>query len=378
MLVGFSKNFKKEQGISLKKRPVMAVFQALGAVSLFIACGTPNTEAAFELNFKPLTSGVTYQSWGDNDESANFSCNEMSFQSNTNCAYDETNDAHDDNTPMYQRIFRSTTPGETNGKYYWHVIIGDYYDQANNPANTDGLYLEYIIEANAGNRYDDHIGTAASASTTWVNPDWAEDVAGGNVYDTGTNGDWTTTGYANPKRVLVHMIMEDGETRSTFLKDGFNSKPLIEQTVYDDRITDPTTKVDNEFSMDMRSISYDTNDNTGVVIKNITNLVGDYTAADQGDYDTTDATYTPHLFNQETDNISAGKYTWASGSGNLGSDGTYTYYQVDGSVNASGFDPTDKNYTGFCDPVYNVNWSGSGACTNVGGSGGGWGSRGWD
>ncbi len=361
-----------------RNRLGVALLQLVGAVSLFVSSGIPNSSAEFALNFKPLTSGVTYQSWGDNDENGHFSCNEMSFESNRNCAYDEADDSHDDNTPMYQRTFRSTTAGPTNGKYYWHVIIGDYYDQGNNPTNTDGFYLEYIIEANSGNRFDDHIGTSSSASATWVSSNTGEDVAGRQVYDTGTNGNLTTTGKANPKRVIMHQIMEDGETRSTFLKDSFENKPFISQTVVDDKVTDPNTSVDNEFTLDMRMIDYDTFDNTGVIMNNITNLGGGNEAANMGDYDTTDVTYTPHKFNQENRSLTAGKFIWTSGSGNLGADGTYTYYNADDTVNASGFQPTDKNYGGFCDPSYNVNWSGRGACKNIGSGGDGWGRYGWD
>ncbi len=361
-----------------KKRLGITLLQIVAAVSLFISSGIPDTNAEFALNFKPLTSGVTYQSWGDDDENGHFSCNEMSFQSNRNCKYDETDYAHDDNTPMYQRIFRSTTPGATNGKYYWHVIIGDYYDQGNNPTNTQGFYLEYIIEASSGNRFDDHIGTAASASTTWVSGNTGENIGGLEVYDSGTNGTYTSSGYANPKRVIMRQIMEDGETRSTFLKDSFENKPFISQTVVDYKVTDPSTNVDNEFTLDMRMIDYDTYDNTGVIMNNITNLSGGNEAANQGDYDTTDATYTPHMFNQEDAVVTAGKFTWTTGSGNLGAKGTYTYYNEDDTVNASGFQPHDKNYSQFCDPSYNVNWSGRGACKNPNGGGEGWGKFGWD
>lgn len=361
-----------------KNRFAIRLAQFVIAISLFVSSGTPNTEAAFELNFQPLSTGVTYQQWGDNDENGHFSCNEMSFQTNINCAYDEANYSHDDNTPMYQRIFRSTTPGETNGKYYWHIIIGDYYDQANNPLNTQGFYLEYIIEANAGNRFDDHIGTASSASTTWVNGNTGETIGGRESYDDGTNGLYTGTGYANPKRTLVRQIMADDETVSTFLKDGFNSKPFISQTVVDNLVTHPNTTVNNEFTMDMRMISYDSTDNSGVILKNITNLGGGFEAANQGDYDTTNASFTPHMFNQEDRSVSAGKFTWTPGTGNLGAKGTYTYYYADDTLNPTGFDPADKKYISFCDPTYNVNWSGRGACTNPTGTGFGKGSFGWD
>lgn len=364
------------------QRHYAAALQVIAAVGLFLAPGAPDTQAAFELNFQPLTSGASYQSFGDNDETAAFSCN-MSFQSDQNCRQDDQeigreNNWADDSTPMYQRLFRSTAGDATNGKYYWHVIIGDYQNQANNPLNTTGFYQEYIIEANSGRRMDDSISTSLSASATWTSSNTAENIGGITVYDTGTNGGTTTSGQGNPTRVIMRQIVEDGETRSTFLKDEFDKKPLIVQTVVDYKITDPDTNVDNKFTIDMRALTYDSADNTGIYVENITNLSGGAEAANQGDYDTTDATYTPHFFNQEETTVSGGKFTWTAGSGQLGADGTYTYYSADGSLNPSGFQPTDRNYSGFCDPSQNVNWSGSGACKNPGGGGDGWGRFGWD
>ncbi len=376
--------FKPHKKIGLnpihqKKRLPIAILQIVGAVSLFIASGSPNTEAAFELNFKPLVNGgatnVTYQAFGDTDETGAYSCNNMSFQSNQNCQNGdmEIDAAHNDGTPIYNRVFRDNNTG----KYYWHFIMGDYYDQASNPVNTDGFHLEYIIEASG--RFDDHISTSRSASVTWTSTNTAEDAGGYKVYDTGLNGTFTTSGYANPTKVLMRQVMADDETVSTFLKDGFDSKPLISQTVVDNKVTDPNTNVNNEFTIDMRAISYSSSDNSGIIITNKTDISGGLEAANQGDYDTTDATQTAHIYNQEEANTNGGTFTWATGTGNLNAAGTYTYYESDGvTVNTSGFDPKNKNYQQFCDPTVNVNWSGNGACKDYSNAGNGWGRKGWD
>ena len=367
--------------INQKKRLPIAILQIVSAVSLFIASGSPNTEAAFELNFKPLVNGgttnVTYQSFGQEDETGAYACNNISFQSNQNCLNgdQEIDAAHNDGTPIYNRVFRDNNTG----KYYWHFIMGDYYDQGSNPVNSEGFHLEYIIEANSSGRFDDHIATSRSASATWTSSNTAEDVGGYKVYDTGTNGTSTTSGYANPTKVLVRQIMEDGETVSTFLKDDFDSKPFISQTVVDNKVTDPNTNVNNEFTLDMRAISYSSSDNSGIIITNKTDISGGLEAANQGDYDTTDVTQTAHIYNQEEANTNGGTFTWANGTGTLNAAGTYTYYESDGvTVNTSGFDPKNKNYQQFCDPTYNVNWSGNGACKDYSNTGNGWGRKGWD
>lgn len=360
-----------------QKSVAIHLFQLLAGVVLLMSSGIPDIKAAFELNFQPLnptTNNVTYQSWGQDDDSGAFSCG-MSFQTNQWCHdNDEIDAAHYDQTPMYQRIFRDNATGN----YYWHIIIGDYYNQAGNPINTQGFNLEYIIQASSTQRFQDEIYNAASASATWVDSDTAENSGGFQVYDTGLNGNFTTSGQANPKRVLVRQIMADNETVSTFLKDGFNSKPFISQTVVDNLVTHPNTTVNNEFTLDMRMVSYDSIDNSGVIMKNITNIGGGFEAANQGDYDTTNASFTPHLFNQEDRVMSAGKFTWTPGTGVLGADGTYTYYYADDTVNPTGFQPTDKNYQGFCRPSDNINWSGFGACKDYSNSGEGTGRFGWD
>ena len=67
-------------------------------------------------------------------------------------------------------------------------------------------------------------------------------------------------------------------------------------------------------------------------------------------------------------NVTAGGYTYTTGSGNGGSGGTYAF--TGGGI---GFDET-VDWAGMCDPSQNTNWSGNGACTDDsgGGGGGGW------
>lgn len=81
-----------------------------------------------------------------------------------------------------------------------------------------------------------------------------------------------------------------------------------------------------------------------------------------GDYDFADRA--------ETTYFTAGAYTYTDGTNYGGSLGTYTYQ--DGAA-GDAFQPTNKDYSSFCDPSQNTDWSGNGACTNSDGTGGGFG-----
>lgn len=133
-----------------------------------------------------------------------------------------------------------------------------------------------------------------------------------------------------------------------------------------------------DYTLDMRNKTY--SDPTPIDHANRINqtfLVGN-TAANQGDYDSTGGVITPIFFREGSDDISAGAFTYSAGSSFGGSDGTYTYYQSDGTtVDPTGFQPAGLDYSVFCIPSQNVDWSGNGACANGDGSGGGSGGGGW-
>lgn len=343
----------------------------IAAAVLFFSPDFKDSQAAFELNFDPATTtGHSYTSTGDD---INYSCN-MTHIADFNCTsgggfgsdFDE-NGSHDDGSAAYQRQFT------TGGKRYYHVIIGD--------KNVDTFYMEYMIEANGSwGDYNGDFEASASAYTAGSIGNCNDSSCEYNMinpYDANaTDYQKTGTGTGNPNRVVMRMIIDDGMTYNEFLKDQFDKKPLITQTIVDPT---PAEGITMDYTLDMRGKTY--SDSTPIDHANRTNqtfLIGD-TAANQGDYDSTGAVPTPISFREGTDDITAGAFTYTTGSSFGGSNGTYTYYLADGvTVDTSGFQPTGKAYDSFCMPSQNTDWSGNGACTNDSGSGGGgWGGGGF-
>ena len=83
--------------------------------------------------------------------------------------------------------------------------------------------------------------------------------------------------------------------------------------------------------------------------------------------------------NDSTPYTTAGAWTYEDGSDFGGSNGTYSYYQSNGTDPSpdEGFYPVGLPYVIFCDPAQNPDWSGNGACVDGDGGGGGRGSFGW-
>jgi hypothetical protein len=354
---------KTARGGSKKNQYLALTF--VGAALLFFSSGSHDSEAAFTLNFIPDESNYT-----NSNDNPNFSCNNVPGVADFNCGSGGRGDfdlggSHDDGTAMFQRVFTN------GGKTYYNVVIGDY--------TQDSFYMEYIIEANAGwGTYDNRGDTPASASAYTagsIGNCSTTTCAFGEISpyspDTSHNGN----GSGNPNRVIMRMVVNDGITHNEFLKDQFDKKPLITQNMLD---PNPTNGISMEYSIDMRSKTY--SDPTPIASAdriNRTFLIGD-TAANQGDYDSTGAVPTPISMIQTNDDITAGAYTYTTGSSFGGSDGTYTYYLADGvTVDPSGFQPTNVDYSVFCMTGQNVDWSGNGACTNGNGGGGGRGGGGW-
>jgi hypothetical protein len=333
-------------------------------VSLFFTSGSHDSEAAFSLNF--IADESTYTSTRDNP---NYSCNSVPGSADFNCGGGfgggfNLGGSHDDGTAMFQRMFTN------GGKTYFNVIIGDY--------TKDSFYMEYIIEASGSwGQYDGRTDAPASASAYTagsISNCSTTTCAFGEINpyspDTSHNGN----GSGNPTRVIMHMVLDDGVIFNEFLKDQFTNKPLIKQTISD---PNPTLGISLDYTLDMRNKTY--SDPTPISVNDRTNktfLIGD-TAGSQGDYDSTNSVSTPVSFIQGTDDITAGAYTYTTGSSFGGSAGTYTYFLSDGVSVTSGFQPMNKDYSVFCIQSQNVNWSGNGACTNGTGGGGGRSGGGW-
>lgn len=399
-----------KEGVAEVARKRVALRQAgllVAVTGLFFAPGIHETEAAFTTNFTGVAvSGGSYDKGNSTDGNyrVDYACN-MSYTvvsgiNNEECRGGDFN-GHDDGTPFFQALFTETG---TNKKFY-HVIIGDKNKkgQARNE-----MVFEYFIEATTSSTYTRDSEGPVSASYI----DSSSDTNA--LYNMTRPYDGTQlkqgNGSGNPTRTIMNQVLynDDGTVNTQFLKGikggavnfnqttgnmtvtggtiDFNSKPIITQFAN-------SAEMYNQFTIDMRDKTYQ--DGTPVdfdqKITNITKLrevAGSARlAADQGDYDTTDAEFTAHYVNQATPYTVAGAYTYTDGSGAnqpLGSGGSYNYDIADTSFVETGFIPTGKDYTGFCDPSMNPDWrsgtntlGGSLACTNVGSirSGEGW--RGW-
>lgn len=404
-----------------KERILQKAAIAAAVAGLFFAPGIHDSEAAFTTNFDGTgVTGGTYDkqnSGGSGNFLVDFACN-MSYTvvtgiNNRECGGSgssrDISNNHDDGTPFFQGVFKDTA---TN-KYYYHVIIGDKLKagQARNE-----MVFEYISEASTSGTYTrDNSGPVSSS--------YIDNSSISNaVYDQTRPYDGTllmqSNGTGNPTRVIMNQMLfnSDGTVNTQYLKGlqggtvafnqttgrmtitggsiVFNSKPIITQ------FANTAGQMYNQYTIDMRHKSY--SDNTQMTdaeangpngkITNITNLIGgagaDKPAADTGDYDTTDATFTPHLTNNHKPNYTAGAYTYTDGTGSFkpnGAAGTYNYDIPATTIVEMGFNPMNKDYTDFCEPSVNPDWQsgstntigGTNACTNAVAGRKGRGSKGW-
>ncbi len=325
----------------LKKSALTAVVAAL-----FFLPGVPVTHAEFNLNFVP-DDGTYVNNY------AYVSCG-MSYIANANCNAGggmfgdfQLSGSHDDGTAFYQRMF-----DDASGNRYYQVIIGDYL--------VDDFVQEYIIKADGaadGNWYCCFGGAIARSASAGDSGDRLYNMT--KPYDVdGSLSTSTGTGSGNPNRVIMRQILTDNvQTDMLFLKDRFDYKPLISQTTQD---ADFTSYIEldmrNKLNSDMSPIDPATEmvHTTTLLNAGVPNNGGDYDFADRA----------------ETTYFTAGAYTYTDGTNYGGSLGTYTYQ--DGAA-GDAFQPTNKDYSSFCDPSQNTDWSGNGACTNSDGTGGGFG-----
>ena len=313
--------------------------------------------AQFTLDFTPNDGNY-------NNNDAYVSCN-MSYIANANCGNGRRSDfdlngSHDDGSAFYQSMFT-----DASGNEYFHVIVGDH--------RVDSFALEYIIKtgyADDGNWDSGFTGGNIARSSSTGDPN-NRTFNMTTPYDTDTTPSTSSgTATANPTRVVIRQIFNDSESTQEFLKDQFERKPLIRQVISNSDLT-----MLAEFDMRVK----DYNDITPIDASNVTItvvLTSPGTFNDSGDFDSN---------NFGNADISAGGFTYTRGTGDNdfgGSNGTYAY--INEAFNDF-FDPRDNDYSAFCDPAENTDWSGNGACTNADGSGSGgnghrsigWGGRGW-
>lgn len=384
-----------------------AVF-ATAVASLFFAPGVHETEAAMSLNFIPDDGTYNRDSVFNSGTNVYVACS-MSYITSANCSRGNLSQAHIDGTSFFMDLVKDTA---TN-KIYYHMIMGDYRQLGTGGA--DPMVQEYMIEATNASAYQMPSGnyavaayadnsSTANATFSVDNPYKGSDLRSG-------------IGSGNPTRIIMNQILfnSDGSVSTQFMKGisggtvafapatdtvnkigkgqvsitggtiNFNSKPIITQYAVD-------AQMDNRFTIDMRAKTYQDGTLGGAVIQNVTNLKSgggvNTPAGDSGDYDTTNATFTPYLTNQHNPHYTAGAYTYTDGPADtfraLGGGGTYNYDIASTAFVESGFVPMGKDYTPFCEPTVNPDWQtstsniigGPKACSN-GGVVGGKGRKGW-
>ncbi len=240
-------------------------------VMVLVALGlTPQAEAEFALNFQPIGSGVM---------STTSVRGGGSFGGQTPFLVDGS-------LNMPEIVSDPTT-----GLNYYHMIVGS-------PA--EGFVQESFIQVSV------IPGTilTCSGNTCATNLNNMDPLGGSGLYYTGNAA-------ANPRGTIIRQILSDGEITIEFLKDKYNRKPLITQTIM-------TPDIVSTFKIDMRNSTYD-DKNTPGVVSNTFSFTDPGTNPSLGSFDMA-------RDGQKT-NITAGRYTYTNGTGNGGSQGTYNYVE---------------------------------------------------
>jgi len=124
-------------------------------------------------------------------------------------------------------------------------------------------------------------------------------------------------GTANPNRVLVRQIVTDGEIMMEFLKDKYEYKPRVTQI-----LVNPDLLI--LFDIDMRGVKYD-DMVTASPIVNVQELTGANIPSSSVLFDM--------AVNSQNSTVTGGKYTYTTGAGFGGAEGSYSY-------TSGGFDQT--------------------------------------
>jgi len=328
-------------------RPIR-IHRRFGQTLLALACmlaaapvSIQDSEAAFTLNFQNNYAAEGATLINDNSDVV---CN-MSYIASQNCSnrdFQENGNPHDDGSAFLQQHV------VLNGVDYYHIIVGDY--------TKDSFVQEMYIQADGqnyqnGNNVPNFSASVGSSSSSNAEFDMT------NPYS--SNSSLNGNGSANPTAViLLQVINEPGEYQE-FLKDSFTSKPLITETISDSNMT-------AQFTIDMRGLTYSSSSPISA-----SNMVNTVTLTGSNAFGTAGDAGTASQLDQY--HITAGAFTYTPGSSsNGGGGGTYTY--VEPFPNFSS--PMNIDYSIYCDPSQNTNWSGNGACVDGDGSGGSWGKHG--
>ena len=250
---------------------------------------------------------------------------------------------HGDRGINGQTPFTAMGPNEATGDYvidpsnglgYWHYVLGD---------PSSGFAQEVYIRATSSS-----CGQFSTCSASYgLNSFGGNNVMGSNKDTVSGNG----TG--NPNAVIMRQVLGGSWDASThtwtcdtgycdeFLKSSYANKPKITQGI-------ATTDFTAKFIADMSNVAISDSSTTLTVTNGSTGATGSSLTNTQTIIDPQSSD--PITFDMANDvqsgqsSVSAGRYTYVTGGGVLGANGTYVY--VDG-----GYNPSNVDYTPFLDPT---------------------------
>jgi hypothetical protein len=262
-------------------------YKFLALVPALAALGMPLPIAAeFAMNFTPINAGA-----GITTNSV-IGCSNVSGQTPFLMAAPGSCSI---NTP--EIVFDPST-----GLNYYHMIVG---------SAAEGFIQESFIQT--GVIAGTILSCAGNSCSTNLNN--MDPLGGTGLYYTGN-------GASNPRGTIIRQIISDGEIVMEFLKDKYDRKPLITQTII-------TSEIFSTFRFDMRNSTYSDMNTPGLITNTLT-----FSDPGIGSFDMARDAPDAH--------ITGGRYTYTNGTGNGGSQGTYNYIEGGGGI-------TSSDWTGYMD-----------------------------
>jgi hypothetical protein len=235
---------------------------------------------------------------------------------------------------IYERVLDSSNVP------YYHMVIGDpnsdfaqeVYIQVGGP-NIAG---QSIVIGGIGPQ-----GSASSGTPQALGN--GQDPLGPVDFSTVSGERYTGNSSGNPTRVQMQQVNTDGDLSVEFTKDKFAEKPSITNNI-------SSTDFSATFKVDSTGNGYSAS--TPSTVTNKVEITDPTTQQQVGNFDMTADAQGSHITvsGRDTDdqdsNVTAGRYTYTPGAGNMGSRGTYTYSEGSANLNpdwSSYFDDREAN-----------------------------------
>jgi hypothetical protein len=208
------------------------------------------------------------------------------------------------------------------GISYIHIVMGDL---------SDGFIQELYIEitGNTANYGGFSGGPGVMIGGAFGGNQGSSGNRAGNAANPlGNDQSATGSGTANPSKVIMRQIVNDGEMSMEFLKDKFDRKPVIAQALNSPGIY--ATSV-----IDMRNSTYSDMNTPGIAMHTMV-LTGLDLPDGNGQFNT--------LTGSQNGDVTAGRFTYTSGTGPGGADGVYEYLD-----SSTGFDMSNVSWESYFD-----------------------------